>query len=162
MDYFTLKQVSERIASRKEDVGLAMRRVRHWTNEKLIYTLDEPHSGKGRHRRYNQEGLMAAAILWELSQYNVPIGILEKIRPALNDLVDEYNDEVAEGITSAKIALKTLSSTSPLWLAIIYDESSGNFKCSNIRVKSGIQQIMGDDSAIILNIQKITHRVNNP
>jgi DNA-binding transcriptional MerR regulator len=162
MEYFTLKQVSERIASRKEDVDLAMRRVRYWTNEKLIYTLDEPHSGKGRHRRYDQEGLMVAAILWELSRYNVPIGILEKIHPALNDLVDQYNDEVAEEIMSAKIALKTLSGKSPLWLAVMHDENSGNFRCSYIRVKSGIQQIMEDDSAIILNVQKITNRVNNP
>ena len=162
MDYFSLKQLSERIASRKEDVALVARRVRHWTNEKLIYTLDEPHSGKGRHRRYDQEGQMIAAILWELSRYNVPIGVLEKIHSGLKELEDEYIDEVAEGKMSAKIALKALSGASPLWLAIIYDENSGNFRCSYIRVKSGIQQLMEDYSVIILNIQKITHRVSNP
>jgi DNA-binding transcriptional MerR regulator len=162
MEFFTLKQVSERIASRKEDVDLVARRVRHWTNEKLIDTVDKPHSGKGRHRRYHQEGLMIAAILWELSRYDVPIGVLEKILPALDELADEYIQKAAVGKMNATIIRDTLSGTTPLWLAVIYDEAKRDFICRYIRVRSGIQRLIEDDSVIILNIRKITHRVNNP
>jgi len=162
MDYFSLKQLSERIASRKEDVDSVARRIRHWTNEKLIDTIDEIHSGKGKHRRYHQEGLLIAAVLWELSRYNVPVGVLQKILPALDSLVYEDYAKVTSGEMSGNLITETLSGTTPLWLAVIYDEIKNDFNCRYIRVKSGIQELMEDDSVIILNIQKITHRVNNP
>ncbi len=92
--FMSLRELSQRLASRPDEVGLVARRIRHWTNEKLIETVGDRHSGKGRHRQYSLAGIVTAALLWELSKYNLPVGVLEKILPAIEWIDDHYFEEM--------------------------------------------------------------------
>ena len=75
----TLSDLSQRLATKFEipaqDAG---NKVAHWTKLGLISTTGNPHGGSGKHREYNEEQLHLAAVLLELSRYNLQVGDLRK------------------------------------------------------------------------------------
>lgn len=150
----TLNEVSERIASGQDDAVLVGRRIRHWTNEKLIPTEGDTHSGKGRHRHYGWEGIFVAAILWELSHYNVPVGVLQRILPMVRKHQGFFD---ADGQSFTDTNGEGSSLRVPIWLAISFDKVSSEFKCEPI--EDAYEDI---SSAIILNLEKILRRITKP
>lgn len=146
----SLKEVCNRIATHYDDVALISRRIRHWTNEKLIPTTGDVHSGKGKHRLYDLDGLLTSAILWELSRFNVPVGVLDKILPALKKY--KYFMNKVDPIVDEKVLAEV-----PIWLAITFDKKNEKFNCEEFG--ENIKKLEEDSSAIILNTQKIADTV---
>ena len=153
----TLKEVTGRIASKHDDVGLLARRIRHWTNEKLIETVDETHSGKGRHRRYRKREVLIAAILWELSKFNVPVGVLENIVTTLSGMEDFVRDNM-----EPELVPELWSGNIELWFAVTFDEENQKFECEFFNKDSFYKQQMENAIVIILNIAAIAERIDKP
>jgi len=154
MEKMTLKELSERIATGRDDAALVSRRIRHWTNEQLIPTEGDIFSGRGRHRYYNMSGLLIAAVLWELSRYDVPVGVLDKVKPKLDDIMTFVLDNLGSKITS-----DTFDKKHWMWLAISFDDESGKFDCTYFNREEVLTQKTEAASVIIINMEKIAQRV---
>lgn len=63
-------------APTEADVELAIRRLRHWTLAGALKPIGEPHSGTGKHRRYDDAAIYSAAVLTALAENDQPIGTL--------------------------------------------------------------------------------------
>ncbi len=76
----TLSYFSQRLATK---LGIrpkdAANKVAHWSKLGLIATTGDPHGGSGRHREYDEHALRLAAVLLELSVYNLQVGDLCKV-----------------------------------------------------------------------------------
>lgn len=153
----TLSEMSERIASGQDDVVLVGRRIRHWTNVKLIPTVGDAHSGRGRHRHYGPEGLLIAAILWELSRYNVPVGVLEQVSPTQKEYLDFVRDYIEPELVS-----DALDGLLKVWFVISLDDQTGKFDSYFSNDLDTLKQKLEADSVIILNVAKIARRVSKP
>lgn len=146
----TLNDVSTAIASGNDDVALVARRIRHWTNEKLVPAETDVHTGKGRHRTYNISGLIIAAILWELSRYSIPVGILDKI---LSPIVEFL---VVSGIENDPFG--NLTSSAPLsnmWYVVHYEPGSDRFMSTMITDGILPTDMMSLPSLIVINLERL-------
>jgi hypothetical protein len=140
------------------------RRIRHWTNERLIPTEGDTHSGKGRHRHYGLKGLLVAATLWELSRYNLPVGVLEEIVPLITETAEEWEFEVQNGNI-----MEIMNYLADKWCVISHDTKTGDFQCVFVEEEGHpVKQLtfptqqMESASAIILNMEKIGECVTKP
>ena len=156
-DGITLNEVCNRLGVRNEKPEFVVRRIRHWTNERLIPTKGDMHSGKGRHRLYTLTGLVAAGTLWELSRYNLPVNVLDKVMPAIVEMAEEWEWELEN-----KSILVTDNKFSNQWMIISFDEENNKFDSPVVElegypikeVKLNNNNIVGG-SAIIINMEKV-------
>lgn len=85
-ELLTIKDIARSIAYDRSDEGLAkvMRQIRHWTQNDLLFTVSEKHTGKGVPRLYSEDYTVEiAAILLELSRYGIPIEVLKPVAEEL-------------------------------------------------------------------------------
>jgi hypothetical protein len=157
MNDLTLSKISERIASGKDNIELAKNRIWHWTNHNLIPTEGDSSSGRGRHRQYSTRGLLIAAILWELSRFDLPVGVLKQIKPTLDNLMDFVLENIEPEITSEILKGRYL-----MWFVITCDDETDKYDCIYTDKEKVLKQKMEDAIAIILNIEKIAKRVTRP
>jgi hypothetical protein len=170
--FMSLRELSQRLASRPDEVDLVARRIRHWTNEKLIETVGDRHSGKGRHRQYSLAGIVTAALLWELSKYNLPVGVLEKILPAIEWIDDHYFEEMelaladsgdeADVMSGLKNWTNAMEGKVPWWITVSYDQASGDYICKSLKTEIEVQQRLEEPSVIILNMKNIAAHATKP
>ncbi len=87
-ELLTIKDVAKKISFDRSESGIAktMRQIRHWTQNDLLRTTSEKHTGKGVPRFYEPEPTVEiAAILLELSRYGVTVDILKPVAEELWD-----------------------------------------------------------------------------
>jgi hypothetical protein len=73
-------------APTEADVELAIRRLRHWTLAGALTPIGEPHSGTGKHRRYDDSAIYSAAVLTALAENDQPIGTLIAVGQLIRNL----------------------------------------------------------------------------
>jgi hypothetical protein len=81
----TVSELAERItrnrpAEWKTDV---VRQIRYWTVEGVLRPDGPKHTGAGRHRRYAAEAVYLGAVVLELAEIRIPVGLLKEISGAL-------------------------------------------------------------------------------
>ena len=118
-ELLTIKDIARSIAYDRSDEGLAkvMRQIRHWTQNDLLFTVSEKHTGKGVPRLYRGDRTIEiASVLLELSRYGIPLEILKPVAEEL------WSDE---GLLYLGLALSHLNSY--LQLSWKTDSNTGAF-----------------------------------
>ncbi len=82
---FSVSQLAERVApsADKAEVARITRQLRHWTLTGVLKPLGATHTGAGRHRRYSGDAVHVAALLIELSNLGLPVGVLHVVAISL-------------------------------------------------------------------------------
>jgi len=78
---YTVSELADLIG-RKRPTGWktdAVRQLRYWTAEGVLLPEGQKHTGAGRHRRYGAETAYLGAVLLELAEMGIPIGLLKGI-----------------------------------------------------------------------------------
>ena len=78
---YSVSQLAERVAptADKAEVARITRQLRHWTLTGVLKPLGATYTGAGRHRRYSGDAVHVAALLIELSQLGLPVGVLHMV-----------------------------------------------------------------------------------
>lgn len=78
MDNLTVSEIAQRVAPAGDNVTVERitRQLRHWTLERVIEPVGGLHKGPGRHRRYSGDAVYIAAVMVELSNLGLPVGVL--------------------------------------------------------------------------------------
>lgn len=126
----TVSQITDRIAPDRdlEEKKRLHRQIRHWTVAGLLQTVGALYSGPGRHRSYGREEPYIAAILVELSRYQLPIGVLQLIANGVRGVPNDPSGHKMWG--EAKARLRTI------YAAINLKETRG----------SGLEDSSNDDN----------------
>ena len=82
---YSVSQLAERVAptADKAEVARITRQLRHWTLTGVLKPLGATHTGAGRHRRYSGDAVHVAALLIELSNLGLPVGVLHVVAISL-------------------------------------------------------------------------------
>jgi DNA-binding transcriptional MerR regulator len=94
----TVSEIAERIAKPGTDQAVIIGRLRHFTAEGLLQPIGQKSPGTGRRRRYDEAVLEGAAVLNELAELGVHVGLL---RPALilaQDAKSHWREKKKQGI----------------------------------------------------------------
>jgi len=70
----------------EEDVEFAIRRIRNWTVAGALKPIGDPHSGSGKHRRYDESSVYIAATLSVLADTDQSIGTLLTVASLIRNL----------------------------------------------------------------------------
>ena len=94
---FTLKEMASLLveAGAPDGVSKIMRRIRHWTNEDVLKTIGQKHTGTGISRRYSHHELEKTAVLIEAARYGLSINLLWNFSEWMDNLAEGTNFEEA-------------------------------------------------------------------
>lgn len=155
--------MSERLYTLKEVVGFLrrsrdageeakiMRQVRHWTASDLIPTAGKKHTGTGVSREYSAHEVRLAAILLELSNYRVPVTVLD----GFDEMAGRYADDAEwqDAIAGKRPIFLQFAFTPGMNAWQLYGENpKKNFLASMPSTKDGSFDAA---SAIVINLTKV-------
>lgn len=115
-ELMTVKDIARKIAFDRSDDAIArtMRQVRHWTQNDLLRTTSEKHTGKGVPRLYEPEPTVEiAAVLLELTRYGVTVDILKPVAEELWD-TDEGMLYRGSAMTDINVYLQASWNSDPI------------------------------------------------
>jgi hypothetical protein len=101
----------------EEDIEFAVRRIRNWTVAGALKPVGDPHSGSGKHRRYDDSSVYIAATLSVLADSDQSIGTLLTVallirnlfgdKPLIGKIFERWNQAV-KGTEDIFLVLSTV------------------------------------------------------
>ena len=119
----TVSELARRVApgASKKEAAIVLRQLRHWTQIGVLPggADAEVHTGSGRHREYDFEGICFAALALELAKWKLPVGPLKWILGTLHANV------LGEGRDAGEAALwqTAVDGRGPVFLVV---QAAGN------------------------------------
>ncbi len=92
----TAGEIASKLASDEELIPHLVERIRHWTREGLLRPVGERNPGTGKHRRYNNDAVLQAAILNAFTDAGMTTSTLRSLPATYSGLKDEYQSWVAD------------------------------------------------------------------
>jgi hypothetical protein len=77
-DGYSISEISASIcrAAGIKDPAFLLRMIRYWANEAILVPIGPLHTGRGRDRLFQREEILRAAILFEMSKWNLTVGAM--------------------------------------------------------------------------------------
>lgn len=99
---FSVAELAHAAVPDESDHELLIRRIRHWTLAGVLAPIGQTHAGTGRHRRYANGTKYLCAILNLLSDWSLPVGVLQSVASELAR--ERTSNENQEPLWKAAIA----------------------------------------------------------
>ena len=161
----TVKDIAERIAFDRSEEGVlrTMRQIRHWTQNDLLRTASEKHTGKGVPRLYEKEPTIEiAAILLELSRYGATVDVLKHVAEELWN-TDEAMMYLGSALTHINSYLQLTWKSDPVTGRFVGAEVSmfDDMDFFNAKADAGISTPINSapSSSILVNMTQVMERL---
>jgi DNA-binding transcriptional MerR regulator len=154
----------------EESSELWQRRTEQWTEEGILHTVDNPHSSSGRARRYSEEEVYIALVLFRLKAIGFSLSTIKAVSSCLHasfiyrDWPSEFVREAAERARNYWNACKDDTwnaermDGSPILTIVLIPDSGRGFGPNELEVLLQLgenAEIIPGCEAIRLNLQQI-------
>jgi len=138
----TVGQIADQLRTVAPDAAATCERLRHWTREGLLSPVGSPHSGTGKHRRYDGSSVYDAAILNAVASAGLHVVVAQ-----------EYLLDALSRARRARQKWQRAGTRGPLWLEISHRAARGG---TAIAIHEGAVQCDPDaELSIVINLARI-------
>jgi hypothetical protein len=84
---YSISEISASIcrAAGIKDPAFLLRMIRYWANEAILVPIGALHTGRGRDRLFQRQEILRAAILFEMSKWNLTAGTMKVLMNQINN-----------------------------------------------------------------------------
>ena len=142
----TVGQIVDQLGPLASDAAAMNERIRHWTREGLLRPVDQHHAGTGKHRRYDADASLDAAVLNLLAD----AGLQVVSRPYVKTVLTRAREALQRFREGGRARRKKQAS----FLVISHDMTRSGGEPSVSLLEGNVNYNPAAELAIVINLSK--------
>src|SRR4051794_38921054 len=88
----SVSEIAKRLcqaSGRRDEAGM-LRSIRYWVNEGMLHPIGPVHPGKGRERQFDKDDILRAALIYEMTKWNLTVGTMKVLLQSLDLAAEQH------------------------------------------------------------------------